>query len=133
MQLEKTQYHQRKGFTLPELLIVIIVLAILTGLLIPNFIQGKEQARGAACTANLRMIEGAKDAWRRDYPGAAIPNASALLPYLNQSIPSCPDGASYSNMTDLDNPTTCPFNGQASREPSDKLPLDSNGYHDLDL
>ena len=49
----------RSGFTLIELVIVIAILGILTGIAIPRYIDMQEEARGAQVIANLRTIESA--------------------------------------------------------------------------
>ena len=45
-----------RGFTLVELLVVVAVLAILTGVLLPALAQARETARRASCQNNLRQL-----------------------------------------------------------------------------
>lgn len=49
------QIH-RRAFTLVELLVVIAIIAILTGLLLPTLIGGKERAKRTACKSNIRQL-----------------------------------------------------------------------------
>ena len=42
-------------FTLVELLVVVAVIAILTGLLLPALNKGRERARSASCFGNLEQ------------------------------------------------------------------------------
>jgi prepilin-type N-terminal cleavage/methylation domain-containing protein len=44
------------GFTLVELMIVVAIIAILAGILIPNFVNARAQAQTSACESNLRSI-----------------------------------------------------------------------------
>lgn len=48
-----------KGFTLVELMVVIVILGILTSLAIPMYEKTQENARTKACQANQRILEGA--------------------------------------------------------------------------
>ncbi len=45
-----------RGFTLIELMIVVAIIAILAGILIPNFVNARAQAATSACESNLRSI-----------------------------------------------------------------------------
>ena len=62
------------GFTLIELMIVVAIIAILAGILIPNFVNARAQAQTAACESNLRQIATALELYYADnqqYPAAA--------------------------------------------------------------
>ncbi len=52
----KDGLHQRNGFTLVELLVVISIIAIIAGLVVPALLGGREEAWKAQCTNNLRQI-----------------------------------------------------------------------------
>lgn len=47
---------ERKGFTLVEVLVVIVIICVLAGLLFPVFGQAKEAARTIECLSNARQI-----------------------------------------------------------------------------
>jgi len=64
----------QRGFTLIELMIVVAIIAILAGILIPNFTHARAQAQTAACEANLREIATALELYFADnqsYPGGS--------------------------------------------------------------
>ncbi len=48
--------HRPKGFTLIELLVVISIIAVLLAVLLPSLNRARKQARKIACTANMRQI-----------------------------------------------------------------------------
>ena len=48
--------HQRSGFTLVELLVVISIIAIIAGLVVPALLQGRGEAWKIQCTNNLKQI-----------------------------------------------------------------------------
>ncbi len=48
--------HARRAFSLVELLVVIAVIALLTGLLLPGLSASRESARHTACTSRLRQL-----------------------------------------------------------------------------
>jgi type II secretion system protein G len=47
---------RERGFTLIELMVVVAIIAILAGILIPNFVNARAQAQTSACESNLRSI-----------------------------------------------------------------------------
>ena len=65
----------QKGFTLVELLIVVIILAILAAIIIPQFTAATDDATQSAYDTNIANIRSAIDLYRQqhqEYPGAVI-------------------------------------------------------------
>ncbi|HZO91948.1 MAG TPA: DUF1559 domain-containing protein [Chthonomonadaceae bacterium] len=60
---------KQKGFTLVELLIVCVVIAVLAALLFPVLVQAREATRSAACLSNLKQIGLAIRMYAQDYDG----------------------------------------------------------------
>jgi prepilin-type N-terminal cleavage/methylation domain-containing protein/prepilin-type processing-associated H-X9-DG protein len=52
----RRRFAGRPAFTLVELLVVLAIVGILTGLMLPALAQAKSQARRAGCINNLRQI-----------------------------------------------------------------------------
>ena len=53
----------RKGFTLVELIVVMIVIAILAMMLIPQMASFRTRAEQSTCKANLRMLDSIDGMW----------------------------------------------------------------------
>lgn len=75
----RRERERQRGFTLIELMIVVAIIAILAGILIPNFVNARAQAQTAACESNLRQIATALELYYADnqvYPpsGSAVPD-----------------------------------------------------------
>jgi len=56
----------RKGFTLVEIMIVVLIIGILLAIAVPNFIKARENSRQKSCIANLKQIESAKEQYAMD-------------------------------------------------------------------
>ncbi|GEM_PF-2460018 len=72
--------HIRSGFSLIELLVVIVVIGILAAVVVPNTIMAGDSARITATAQDLRSIEKAVEAyrnssgrWPRDVNRAVLP------------------------------------------------------------
>ena len=68
--LIKSQYQ--KGFTLVELLVVVIILAILAAIIVPQFTAATDDANQSAYDTNISNIRAAVDLYRQqhnEYPG----------------------------------------------------------------
>ncbi|MFN2461195.1 MAG: type II secretion system protein [Candidatus Velthaea sp.] len=99
--------ENERGFTLIELMIVVAIIAILAGILIPNFVNARAQAQTSACESNLRAIATAMEllyADNQNYgPGGAVPAATQInnVDYLNNSPrdPADPTGAGAYQVT----------------------------------
>jgi len=100
----------RAGFTLIEILVVIVVIAILATLVAPNIFQHVGAAKSATAKTQIEMIGAALDAYRLDngqYPTteqglAALwekptvdPPNNWRSPYLRKPVPLDPWGRAY--------------------------------------
>ncbi len=73
--LNKLHQSIMKGFTLVELLIVVIILAILAAIVIPQFTSSTDDAKLSALDSNLANIRAAIDLYYQQhgkYPGATV-------------------------------------------------------------
>ena len=103
----------RKGFTLVEIMIVVLIIGILLAIAVPNFIKARETSRAKSCIANLKQIDAAKEQWAMDNRVPATQAAPALstlvgtTAYIKNS-PQCPSGGTYTvGASTIADPPTC--------------------------
>ena len=79
----------RRGFTLIEIMIVVLIIAVLLAIAIPNFMKARDTSRTKACVANLRQIDTARMQWAMDAKlaaGAAVSWANLVPDYVKDSL-----------------------------------------------
>jgi general secretion pathway protein G len=103
--------ERRRGFTLIEILVVIVVIAILATLVAPNIFRHVGAAKDATARSQIEMLGTALDAYRLDngtYPTTeqgleALQVQSAMEPvptnwrgpYMRKDVPNDPWGRPY--------------------------------------
>jgi type IV pilus assembly protein PilA len=87
---------KRSGFTIIELLVVILILAILMAIALPLYLGALGQSEVTTCRTNMYSIAQAEAAYRARVPGHVYTtNLSDLKSDLG-SNPTCPAGGTYS-------------------------------------
>ena len=85
--------NNQKGFTLVELMVVVVIVGILTAIAVPRFGNLTQNAERSAVEANLRTIDSAIMMYRSE-TGAYPENLDVLENYL-QDVPAGPGNAVY--------------------------------------
>lgn len=89
--------RKNKGFTLVEIMIVVLIIGILMAIAVPNFIKARSNSQKSTCIANLKQIETAKEQWAMEngQGSTATPTSANLSPNYLKSYPACPTAGTY--------------------------------------
>jgi general secretion pathway protein G len=79
--------RKRSGFTLVELLIVIIIIGILAGAMLLVAGSGTDSAEATKIISGLRSMKAAALMYYADYPNdGTVPDVASLEPYMDGAI-----------------------------------------------
>ena len=89
--------RQHRGFTLLELLVVIVIIGLLAGYVAPRYFSQVGKSEAQVARAQIDALEKALDQYRLDhrrYP-TAEEGLVAIQPYLKKALPTDPWGRAY--------------------------------------
>lgn len=88
------RWPRKKGFTLVEIMIVVLIIGILLGIAMPQWIRMRQEAWAKVRAQNCSLIDRAKEQWiqEKGKAAAAIPTEADLSPDYLDPFPSDPNG-----------------------------------------
>jgi len=108
----KLHLSGNKGFTLVEIMITILIMAVLIAIAIPAFLGARDRSQTKACTYQLRQIKYAKEAWAMNNRKGITdtPDMSELYPTYLKKMPECQAGGDYT-IAAVNTDPTCSLGG----------------------
>lgn len=97
---------KRFGFTLIEMMIVILIISVLLGIALPAYFNVRENSRAKVCRSHLRHLQDAKERWALEnhYDNSATATMDDLMPTYLKTEPICPSSGTYQLGSVGDNP-----------------------------
>jgi len=94
MRYQMKKGRNQKGFTLVELMVVVVIIGILSAIAVPVYNNVTDKAEKNACFANQRTIEGAIEAFRAGEEKGPT-KITDLVPNYLKEVPKCPEANGY--------------------------------------
>ena len=105
--------RKQKGFTLVEIMVVVVIVGLLSALAVVSFMKARTDTHTNTCKNNLRLIDAAVDQY-------ALVNSNALPASMNllvgtnvylKSTPFCSGGGTYTLPSVLGGKSSCNVHG----------------------
>ena len=122
MALKRKNLARQAGFTLLELMVVIVILGVLASMVVPNLMGNKEKADTQKATSDIVALEGSLDMYKLD--NHRYPTTEQGL----QALVTKPEIAPIPNATDKEHlQTSAEKNGQRHSVPLSALRINTKG------
>lgn len=88
----KKVFRTDEGFTLIEMLLVLLVISVLIIIIIPNIAKQSDNVQSTGCTAQVKMVQGQIEAYKLQN-GTAPTTIQDLVPdFLKENQTKCKNG-----------------------------------------
>ena len=104
--------RRRGGFTLVEIMVVVMIIGVLLNIAAPTFISAREASRAKSCVDNLKQLDLASQLYGFDNKLAASTALTTaqftnLAPAYIRKFPACPENGTYAPGVSLTVSPTC--------------------------
>ena len=110
---------KRRAFTLTEVMVVVLIIAIIAAIAVPQWVTARGRSQQKVCMTQLREMESAKEMFATESrlsAGDTVVMADIFPSYLQgTAAPQCPGGGTYTLQT-VGTPPTCSL-GNAAQNP----------------
>ena len=98
----RVRVQEEKGFTLVELLVVMLILGLLAAIAIPSFFNQRDKARDADAKSSVRTAQTAVETYATDNQGSYASVTVALLEGIEPTLTDLPTGSALTVASSAD-------------------------------
>jgi len=104
-----------RGFTLVEIMTVVLLIGIILAIAIPSFINSRQKSRATVCVRNLSRMDMAKEEWAmaNNLAEGAPVTMDQIVSSFIKYVPQCPSGGTYT-VNPVGTAPTCSVGGEHS-------------------